>query len=108
MKKFWQKYTTAAAKQVENKWYKPLWITIIVSYILFVVLTCIKGKFADSLADFFNDYAILMFAYAFTQYLCSKKIVIWLSILLTMVLVIAICGISFGWFFIAQLLFMRP
>ena len=49
-----------------------------------------------------------MFAYAFTQYLCSKKIVIWLSILLTMVLVIAICGISFGWFFIAQLLFVRP
>lgn len=108
MKKFWQKYTLDAAKQVKSKWYKPLWITIGVSYLLFLVLTCIKGSIANNLADFFNDYAIFMFAYAFTQYLCSKKIVIWLSGLLTMMLVIVIAGISFGWFFVAQLLFVRP
>lgn len=102
MKKFWQKYTIDAAKQVESKYFKPLVISLIISFILFMIFSCFKGKVADVVSNCCIDYVIFVFSDAFTAYLCSKKIVIWLSVLISIILTIIIFLLSIVWMFIAD------
>lgn len=102
MKKYWERYTIDAAKQVESKYFKPLVISLIISFGLFMVFSCFKGRVANTLAWCFDGWVIGMFEYAMTSYLCSKKIVFWLSAIISFILMLIIGLLSIVWMFIAD------
>ncbi|QNQ81621.1 hypothetical protein FP435_07850 [Lactobacillus sp. PV037] len=59
------------------------------------------GKIANMLAWGFDGWVIFMFEYTMTSWLCSKRVVFWLSAIISFILMIIIGLLSIVWMVIA-------